>query len=106
MVRRLRSGGATIILTTHYIEEAEEMADRIGVIHRGELIVVEDKAVLMRKLGKRQLTMQLQGAQKDLAERTSLHSVQARLRAGGTEATAQEIAEHVARLLQESRTPR
>jgi len=60
MVRRLREGGATIILTTHYIEEAEEMADRIGVIHRGELIVVEDKAVLMRKLGKRQLTMQLQ----------------------------------------------
>ena len=60
MVRRLREGGVTIILTTHYIEEAEEMADRIGVIHRGELIVVEDKAVLMRKLGKRQLTMALQ----------------------------------------------
>jgi ABC-2 type transport system ATP-binding protein len=60
MVRRLREGGVTIILTTHYIEEAEEMADRIGVIHRGELIVVEDKAVLMRKMGKRQLTMQLQ----------------------------------------------
>jgi ABC-2 type transport system ATP-binding protein len=60
MVRRLREGGVTIILTTHYIEEAEEMADRIGVIHRGELIVVEDKAVLMREMGKRQLTVQLQ----------------------------------------------
>ena len=60
MVRGLRDSGVTIILTTHYIEEAEEMADRIGVISRGELIVVEDKAVLMRKLGKKQLTLQLQ----------------------------------------------
>ena len=60
MVRNLRESGVTIILTTHYIEEAEEMADRIGVISQGELIVVEDKAVLMRKLGKKQLTLQLQ----------------------------------------------
>jgi ABC-2 type transport system ATP-binding protein len=60
MVRGLRESGVTIILTTHYIEEAEEMADRIGVINKGELIVVEDKAVLMRKLGKKQLTLQLQ----------------------------------------------
>jgi ABC-2 type transport system ATP-binding protein len=60
MVRRLRDDGVTVILTTHYIEEAEEMADRIGVIHRGELIVVEDKTRLMRKLGKKQLTLQLQ----------------------------------------------
>jgi ABC-2 type transport system ATP-binding protein len=60
MVRRLRESGVTIILTTHYIEEAEEMADRIGVIHKGELILVEDKAALMRKLGKKQLTLQLQ----------------------------------------------
>jgi ABC-2 type transport system ATP-binding protein len=60
MVRELRAGGVTIILTTHYIEEAEEMADRIGVITKGELIVVEDKDVLMRKLGKRQLVLQLQ----------------------------------------------
>jgi ABC-2 type transport system ATP-binding protein len=60
MVRGLRDSGVTIILTTHYIEEAEEMADRIGVISKGELIVVEDKAVLMRKLGKKQLTLQLQ----------------------------------------------
>ena len=60
MVRGLRESGVTIILTTHYIEEAEEMADRIGVISKGELILVEDKAVLMRKLGKKQLTIQLQ----------------------------------------------
>jgi len=60
MVRGLRSRGVTIILTTHYIEEAEEMADRIGVIRRGELILVEDKLRLMAKLGKRQLTIQLQ----------------------------------------------
>ena len=60
MVRELRESGVTIILTTHYIEEAQEMADRIGVITKGELIVVEDKDVLMRKLGKRQLTLHLQ----------------------------------------------
>jgi ABC-2 type transport system ATP-binding protein len=60
LVRGLRDNGVTIILTTHYIEEAEEMADRIGVINRGELIVVEDKVRLMHKLGKRQLTLQLQ----------------------------------------------
>jgi ABC-2 type transport system ATP-binding protein len=60
MVRDLRANGVTIILTTHYIEEAEEMADRIGVISKGELILVEDKAVLMRKLGKKQLTLALQ----------------------------------------------
>ncbi|WP_257455810.1 ABC transporter ATP-binding protein [Archangium lipolyticum] len=59
MVRGLRESGVTIILTTHYIEEAEKMADRIGVIRQGELILVEDKAVLMRKLGKRQLTLTL-----------------------------------------------
>jgi ABC-2 type transport system ATP-binding protein len=60
MVRELRERGTTIILTTHYIEEAEDMADRIGVISKGELIVVEDKDVLMRKLGKKQLTLTLQ----------------------------------------------
>jgi len=60
MVRRLREQGTTIILTTHYIDEAEEMADRIGVIRKGELILVEDKAILMRKLGKKQLTLHLQ----------------------------------------------
>jgi ABC-2 type transport system ATP-binding protein len=60
MVRELRDRGVTIILTTHYIEEAEEMADRIGIISNGELILVEEKAVLMSKLGKKQLTLQLQ----------------------------------------------
>ena len=60
LVRELRDAGTTIILTTHYIEEAEDMADRIGVIRKGELIVVEDKHVLMRKLGKKQLTLTLQ----------------------------------------------
>ena len=60
MVRALRESGVTIILTTHYIEEAEEMADRIGVISKGELVVVEEKTALMRKLGKKQLTLQLQ----------------------------------------------
>ncbi len=59
MVRRLRERGVTIILTTHYIEEAEEMADRIGVISKGEIILVEDKHVLMQRLGKKQLTLQL-----------------------------------------------
>ncbi len=59
IVRRLREAGVTIILTTHYIEEAEEMADRIGIINHGELILVEDKHELMRKLGKKQLTLHL-----------------------------------------------
>ncbi len=60
LVRRLRQQGVTIILTTHYIEEAEEMADRIGIISKGELILVEEKAKLMQKLGKRQLTLNLE----------------------------------------------
>jgi len=59
VVRALRASGVTIILTTHYIEEAEEMADRVGVINKGELILVEEKAELMRKLGKKQLTLHL-----------------------------------------------
>ncbi len=61
MVRRLRESGVTIILTTHYIQEAEEMADRIGVINDGEIILVEEKAALMSKLGQKQLTLQLHG---------------------------------------------
>jgi len=60
LVRELRENGVTIILTTHYIEEAEEMADRVGVITKGELILVEDKTALMQKLGKKQLTLHLQ----------------------------------------------
>ncbi|MGB8399668.1 ABC transporter ATP-binding protein [Bradyrhizobium sp.] len=61
VVRALQASGVTIILTTHYIEEAEQMADRIGVINKGEIILVEDKASLMQKLGKKRLTLQLQG---------------------------------------------
>jgi len=68
MVRGLRERGVTIILTTHYIEEAEEMADRVGVINKGELIVVEEKRTLMRKLGKKQLTLELAAPLKALPE--------------------------------------
>ncbi|WP_050385405.1 ABC transporter ATP-binding protein [Bradyrhizobium pachyrhizi] len=60
VVRTLQASGVTIILTTHYIEEAEEMADRIGVINKGEIILIEDKATLMQKLGRKELTLQLQ----------------------------------------------
>ena len=59
LVRRLRDKGVTVILTTHYIEEAEEMADRVGVINGGRLVLVEEKTALMRKLGKRRLTLTL-----------------------------------------------
>jgi ABC-2 type transport system ATP-binding protein len=59
VVRALRETGVTIILTTHYIEEAEEMADRVGVINKGEIVLVEDKTELMRKLGKKELALQL-----------------------------------------------
>jgi ABC-2 type transport system ATP-binding protein len=60
LVRRLRESGVTIILTTHYINEAEEMADRVGVINQGELIVVEEKTALMKKMGQKKLTLNLQ----------------------------------------------
>ncbi|HEX6693042.1 MAG TPA: ABC transporter ATP-binding protein [Burkholderiales bacterium] len=60
LVRRLRAGGVTIILTTHYIDEAEEIADRVGVINKGELVLVEEKTALMKKLGRKQLTLHLQ----------------------------------------------
>jgi ABC-2 type transport system ATP-binding protein len=66
LIRRLRDDGATIILTTHYIQEAEEMADRIGVINNGELILVEDKIELMRKLGRKRLTLDLHKPAKSL----------------------------------------
>jgi ABC-2 type transport system ATP-binding protein len=81
MVRGLRESGVTIILTTHYIEEAEEMADRIGVINNGELIVVEDKDVLMRKLGKKQLTLHLQNPISELPQ--GLAEYQLELSGGG-----------------------
>ena len=81
MVRALQSSGVTIILTTHYIEEAEEMADRIGVMRKGELILVEDKAVLMRKLGKKQLTMTLRTPLQRLPD--ALAALPLELAAGG-----------------------
>jgi ABC-2 type transport system ATP-binding protein len=68
MVSQLRDSGVTIILTTHYIDEAEEMADRVGVINHGEIVLVEEKRALMRKLGKKQLTLQLQTALSALPE--------------------------------------
>lgn len=83
MVRRLRDEGVTIILTTHYIEEAEEMADRVGVISKGEIILVEEKAELMRKLGKKQLSLQLQ--QPITAVPEALASFDLRLSAAGDE---------------------
>ncbi len=66
LVREMRERGVTIILTTHYIEEAEEMADRVGVINKGKLILVEEKSTLMKKLGKRQLTLHLQDSMQEL----------------------------------------
>ena len=75
VVRSLRESGVTIILTTHYIEEAEEMADRVGVINKGELILVEDKAVLMRKLGKKQLTLHLHNRLDAVPEALAEHGV-------------------------------
>jgi len=75
VVRDLRASGVTIILTTHYIEEAEDMADRVGVINKGEIILVEDKAELMRKLGKKQLTLQLQQKITDIPEVLSAYKL-------------------------------
>jgi len=75
LVRTLRSSGVTIILTTHYIDEAEEMADRIGVISKGELILVEDKAELMHKLGKKQLTLQLHTRLDSIPATLSAHNL-------------------------------
>jgi ABC-2 type transport system ATP-binding protein len=82
MVRKLRDTGVTIILTTHYIEEAEEMADRIGVINKGELVLVEEKAALMRKLGKKQLTLQLRAPLEKIPD--SLTGLKLELTNGGT----------------------
>jgi ABC-2 type transport system ATP-binding protein len=83
IVRALRDSGVTIILTTHYIEEAEMMADRVGVISKGELILVEDKVALMRKLGRKQLTLHLQARLDDLP--TGLDAYELTLTAGGSE---------------------
>ncbi|HEY3637253.1 MAG TPA: ABC transporter ATP-binding protein [Rhizomicrobium sp.] len=83
LVRRLREGGVTIILTTHYIDEAEEMADRIGVINKGELILVEEKTALMKKLGSKKLTLVLQEPLQTVPE--ALADWPLALQAGGTE---------------------
>jgi len=101
MVRGLRAAGTTIILTTHYIEEAEEMADRVGVINNGEIILVEETAALMRKLGKRQLTLHLQNRLERLPQ--ALIGTGLELSAGGTEIIytfdAQRETSGIARLL-------
>jgi ABC-2 type transport system ATP-binding protein len=85
LVRSLRETGVTIILTTHYIDEAEEMADRIGVISKGEIILVENKVELMRKLGKKQLTLQLAHPLEQLP--ASLSALPLELASGGNELT-------------------
>jgi len=85
LVRSLRDTGVTIILTTHYIDEAEEMADRVGVISKGSIILVEDKAVLMKKLGKKQLMLQLQTPLAEVP--TALNGYALALSAGGSELT-------------------
>ncbi|WFP63687.1 ABC transporter ATP-binding protein [Mesorhizobium sp. WSM4904] len=85
MVRRLREDGVTIILTTHYIEEAEAMADRVGVINRGEIILVEGKAELMRKLGRKQMTLELRAPLKAIPEGLSRYALE--LSADGNEIT-------------------
>jgi ABC-2 type transport system ATP-binding protein len=103
LVRALRDTGVTVILTTHYIDEAEEMADRIGVISKGEIILVEDKTELMRKLGKKQLTLQL--AQPLQRIPAALSALPLELAAGGAELTytydAQNEHSGIAALLQQ-----
>jgi ABC-2 type transport system ATP-binding protein len=83
MVRRLRENGVTIVLTTHYIDEAEVIADRIGVIHNGEMILIKEKAELMRKLGKKQLTLQLHDRLDEIP--AALARYQMKLAADGSE---------------------
>lgn len=85
MVRALRESGVTIVLTTHYIEEAEDMADRVGVISHGKIILVEDKVTLMRKLGKKQLTLQLQSPIAQIPDALATHQLS--LNGDGTELT-------------------
>ncbi|TGS09770.1 ABC transporter ATP-binding protein [Mesorhizobium sp. M2E.F.Ca.ET.209.01.1.1] len=85
MVRRLREDGVTIILTTHYIEEAEAMADRVGVINKGEIILVEDKAELMRKLGRKQMRLELRAPLAAIPDGLSRYPLE--LSRGGNELT-------------------
>jgi ABC-2 type transport system ATP-binding protein len=83
IVRRLRAEGVTIILTTHYIEEAEQMADRVAVINKGRIVLVEDKVELMRKLGRKELTLQLQERLQAVPEELANHGLT--LAGGGME---------------------
>jgi ABC-2 type transport system ATP-binding protein len=103
LVRALRETGVTIILTTHYIDEAEEMADRIGVISKGEIILVEEKTELMRKLGKKQLTLQLAQPLGQVPDALSAYPLE--LAAGGAEMTytydAQQEHSGIAALLED-----
>jgi ABC-2 type transport system ATP-binding protein len=103
LVRKLRESGVTIILTTHYIDEAEEMADRIGVISKGEIILVDEKTELMRKLGKKQLTLQLAHPMQQVPQ--ALASYDLALSGGGSELTytydAQQEHSGIAALLQD-----
>jgi ABC-2 type transport system ATP-binding protein len=92
MVRRLRDRGVTIILTTHYIDEAEELADRIGVISKGQIILVEDKAALMQKLGKKQLSIQLQAPLSEIPK--ALNALPLALSPDGSELTYTFDAKH------------
>jgi ABC-2 type transport system ATP-binding protein len=85
LVRALRDSGVTIILTTHYIDEAEEMADRVGVINKGEIILVEEKKALMRKLGKKQITLELSKALDTIPKALAQHKLE--LSADGHELT-------------------
>ncbi len=107
MVRGLRDTGVTIILTTHYIEEAEEMADRIGVIRQGELVIVESKSVLMDKLGKKQLTLELRAPLTSIPEaladprleltaegRTLVYTFDTRTEETGIPALLRKLGEH------------
>jgi ABC-2 type transport system ATP-binding protein len=103
LVRKLRESGVTIILTTHYIDEAEEMADRIGVISKGEIILVDEKTELMRKLGKKQLTLQLAHPMQQVPQALASHDLA--LSGGGSELTytydAQQEHSGIAALLQD-----
>ena len=103
LVRKLRESGVTIILTTHYIDEAEEMADRIGVISKGEIILVDEKTELMRKLGKKQLTLQLAHPMQQVPQALASHDLA--LSGGGSELTytydAQQEHSGIAVLLQD-----
>ena len=103
LVRALRDSGVTIILTTHYIDEAEEMADRIGVINKGELILVEEKAELMRKLGRKQLTLQLHEPLREVPAALAQHRLALSGNGGELTYTYEADAEHsgIAALLED-----